>query len=111
MYLVSSSNSHTLTKEFIERLNNSEYHCMQSTRNRQNHFSLDFKDATIELLKHQELKTLLLLKIWLNSKLRGINFPKKRVIFLFLGPQSESELASRRTVKGKLRELPTNRRK
>ena len=60
LYLVSSSNSHTLTKEFIERVNNSEYHRMQSTRNRQNRFSLDFKDATIELLKRQVLKTPLL---------------------------------------------------
>ena len=33
---------------------------MQSTRNRQNRFSLDFKDATIELLKRQVLKTPLL---------------------------------------------------
>ena len=59
MYLVSSS-SHTLTKEFIERVNNSEYHCMQSIRNRQNHITLDSRDVTGEFLKRQLLTTPLL---------------------------------------------------
>ena len=60
LYLVSSSSSHTLTKEFMERVNNSEYHCMQSTRNYQNHFTLDPTDVKVEFLERQLLTTPLL---------------------------------------------------
>ena len=53
LYLVSSFSSHTLTKEFIERVDNSEYYCKQSTRNRENHFTLDSNDVTVEFLKRR----------------------------------------------------------
>ena len=59
MYLVPTI-SHTLTKEFIERVNNSEYHCMQNIRNRQNQIALDPRDVTGEFLKRQLLTTPLL---------------------------------------------------